>query len=123
MTTVEKALVHAAEFTGVPLRLLKAVCKVESALNPKATHYDDGGSHSYGLCQIKLETARSVGFTGSVPKLYNPYVNAYYAGRYLKFQLVRYRGDWVRAISAYNAGHAKKVIKNRKYVNRVIQSL
>ncbi len=117
---ITRALEISAVVNSVPLRLLKAICFVESRLNPKAINKYDGGSSSYGLCQIKLATSRCVGYRGNVRGLLNPYINASLAGRYLHYQMDRYHGDWVKAISAYNSGSARPVIRNRRYVNKVL---
>lgn len=119
--TVAVALQHAAEAVGISLELLRAVCSVESNLNPSAHHKLDGYSDSYGLCQIKHETALGLGFKGSPKKLFDPKINAYYAAKYLDYQLGRYDGDWLKAISAYNAGSYR--MSNMKYVRKVLKKL
>lgn len=105
------------QLVGVPGELVRAVCKVESGLNPAAIHHSDGHSKSYGLCQIKLATARQMGYDGTVQGLMDPETNAMYAAKYLKMQKERY-GNWLQAISAYNAGRA--IISNRNYVRQVL---
>lgn len=104
--------------SGVDPKVLISICKVESDLNVTATNFNDGGSHSHGLCQIKLSTARMVGFTGDVKLLYQPEINAIYASKYLKYQLDRYSGDYLKAVSAYNAG--TYTTKNKSYVKKVM---
>lgn len=110
----------------LPPGLLSATCWVESNHKVNAVNVDDGGSSSYGACQIKLETAQMLGYTGAVKKLKDPAVNVYWAGRYLKYQLDRYDGDPRKAVAAYNAGthrvNAKGQIKNRKYVEKVFKA-
>lgn len=123
LSTVDKALLMAAVTNHVPVRLLKAICQHESRLNPKALNKYDKGSPSYGLCQIKAATARYVGYSGNARGLFNPYTNAHYAARYLRYQLTRYDEDWVKATSAYNAGRAHKVIRNTKYVRLVWKNM
>jgi len=104
--------------TAAFLTLLAAICTVESN-NRNLINIDDGGSASYGQCQVKLRTARHVGYHGSVVQLWkNPVVNRMVAGRYLAEQLRRYRGDVRKAVSAYNAGRA--VGSNGKYVDKVL---
>ena len=120
-SNIEKALDISANRSGVPHRLLKSICMVESKLNPKAFNKYDGGSPSYGLCQVKLKTAKWVGYRGNARGLFNPYTNAGLAGKYLRYQLDRYNGDWIKAISAYNRGSAR-LTKNRKYVNLVLNN-
>jgi soluble lytic murein transglycosylase-like protein len=115
--SVYDALQAAAETNHVPLRLLTAVCMVESRLRPHAINPHDKGSPSYGLCQLKLATAQSVGFIGRHQKLYNPFINAYYAAKYLRLKYDKYGHNWVKAVSAYNG--AKVISANADYINRV----
>lgn len=68
---------------------------------------DDGGSPSIGLCQVKLKTSKWLGYKGTEKQLLNPTVNAYYAAKYLKYQLKRYNGNTEKALIAYNRGNAK----------------
>lgn len=103
--------------TGIDAKLLQAVCLVESSGNSKAYVHKDGGSPSYGICQIKLETAVYLGFTGTSQDLMYAPTNYYWAARYLKRHLNRYQ-TVQEAISAYNAG--RPVGTNTKYVTRVL---
>jgi len=119
--TVLLALQQAAKATAVPFELLRAICTVESNLNPAAVNQYDGGSPSYGLCQIKQATAELVGYEGEPEDLLNPHTNALYAAKYLKRQILRYNHDWIKAISAYNNGKACNY--NVKYVNKVLDKL
>lgn len=121
-------ILAAAKSIGVPGSLLLAICTHESKLvNIIAPH--DNGSPSYGLCQIKEETAKMLGFDGESRRLMNPIINAKYAALYLKMQLNRYDGDWCMATAAYNAGTyspSTKVPgkpKNLQYVEKVILHL
>ncbi len=110
----------------LPPGLLSALCWVESNHKVTAINAQDGGSASYGVCQIKLDTARMLGYKGTVKTLKEPAVNVYWAGRYLKYQLDRYSGDPRKAVAAYNAGthrvNKKGLIKNRKYVEKVFKA-
>lgn len=112
------ALTLASKSIGVPLQLLVAICTVESGLHATVINQYDGDSPSYGLCQVKHNTAKQVGFKGNVNRLLKADVNASVAAKYLKHQLIRYKGNWKKAISAYNRGTAHP--SNRKYVNRVL---
>src|SRR5271163_3988979 len=91
----------------LPANLLSSICYVESKHNPAAIHHDDGGSDSIGACQLKLKTARWLGFRGTEQDLLNPGLNIHYAGLYLKKQLVRYHGDITKAVIAYNIGNTR----------------
>lgn len=77
-----------------------------------------------GVCQVKLNTARLMGFHGNAAKLAYPSINIYYAGKYLRHQLDRYQGNVPQAVASYNAGkcrfNKKGLIKNRKYVEKVL---
>ena len=103
---------------GIDPSIMTSLCHVESRHNPAAYVKHDGNSPSYGLCQIKLATAKSVGFTGKPQELFDPVINAHYAARYLAKQMTRYHGNVKLAVSAYNAGRAIK--SNHKYVKKVM---
>lgn len=92
------------EANNLPKGLLGAICTVESANNPSAIHHNDGKGDSLGLCQIKLATARLVGFRGTRKQLMHPKTNALYAAKYLKHQISRYHGNYAKAVTAYNQG-------------------
>lgn len=97
-------ILYWAKFLGVPGSLLLAICTHESGLKNTINQYD-GGSPSYGICQIKADTARMLGFAGELESdLMVPGLNAWYAAKYLGYQLKRYQGDWCKAVSAFNAG-------------------
>lgn len=121
-------IVAAAKKIGMSGSLLLAICTHESGLkNVLVPH--DGGSPSYGICQIKYETAKMVGFTGKAKELMDPKINAQWAAAYLKFQKSRYDGDWMKSAAAYNSGtynESKKVPgcpRNLKYIKRVQKNL
>lgn len=109
---------------NLPTGLLSALCYVESGHHVGAYLANDGGSPSHGVCQVKLETARLMGFRGTPAKLKQPKVNIYYAGKYLAYQMVRYNHDSRKAIAAYNAGtfkvNRKGQVCNRKYLGKVM---
>lgn len=110
----------AQQKTIVSANLVHAVCMVESRGNYAAYSPHDAGSPSIGLCQIKLKTARWLGFQGNEEQLMQPEVNAYYAAKYLQKHLCKYH-DLRMAISAYNAGRA--VDYNEEYVNKVLTKM
>lgn len=99
---------------------------MESHHDTKAYSLNDGGSTSYGICQIKLGTARLLGFKGPASSLQDPKVNTLLAAKYLRRNLDRYNGNVYKAISAYNAGshrlNEKGETKNRKYVAKVYEA-
>jgi soluble lytic murein transglycosylase-like protein len=122
--TYTAIILAAAQKVGVPAALLLAICSQESGLrNVEAPH--DNGSPSYGLCQLKLDTAKGLGYQGDGKGLMNPETNASFAGKYLRYQLDRYNGDWCSATAAFNAGSylpstkSPGKPKNFKYVRKV----
>jgi soluble lytic murein transglycosylase-like protein len=117
VTPVLASLKQESQAHRVPYRLLYGICKQESMLNPRAFNKYDGGTPSRGLCQLKVATARAMGFTGTPRELFNLGVNTHYAAKLLKYQMDRYHGDWIAAVSAYNAGHASK--HNKHYIKQV----
>lgn len=98
-------MIVSAQF-NLPPGLLSSICFVESSHNPTVIHHDDGRGDSLGICQIKLETAKGLGFNGDKKELMTIENNIYYAGAYLRHQQVRYNGDISKAVIAYNIGHA-----------------
>ena len=104
------------------LLALAAICSVESSGNPSAVNVNDGGSPSLGLCQIKFETAKLVGFRGGPSELLKRHVNHHYAYRYLRKQYHRY-GCMKKAIAAYNAGSVRGEIRNLGYVTKVLNRM
>lgn len=125
--TIALLLTSISVTTDLPKGLLSALCFVESSHRPAAVNQDDRGSASIGLCQIKLETARLVGFKGTAKQLQtDPKVNAMYAAKYLKKQLNRYSGDVRKAVAAYNAGtyfpRRDGLAMNQSYVNKVFKA-
>lgn len=125
-TTLALVFVAATTTFNLPDNLLSSVCFVESSHKISAINKDDGNSPSLGICQIKLATARLLGFKGDSNRLMNPKINAYYAAKYLKKQLDRYKGDIIKAISSYNMGSYKQnssgLPVNQQYVNKVFKA-
>lgn len=112
---------------NLPPKLLSGICYVESGHKVKAINVNDGGADSLGVCQIKLETAKLVGYRGTAKELHHSaFMNISYAGKYLRKQLDRYHDDVIQAVAAYNAGccrfNAKGQIKNRLYVAKVLKA-
>lgn len=107
--------------------LLMAICTVESHCNPTALNHNDGTikqktlrvkSKSYGMFQIKLATARSLGFRRSSKDLLDPDTNTYYAAKLLNTLYIKYKYT-KDVVSAYNAG--KPVTHNTRYVGSVFK--
>lgn len=126
--TYSAIILAAAKAVKVSGALLLAICTQESNLtNAMVLH--DGGSPSYGVCQLKYETAKMVGFKGRKQDLMDVKTNATFAAKYLAYQQTRYGNDWVKIASSYNAGSysaSKKVVgcpRNLKYVIAVKSKL
>lgn len=113
-----------AKTVGVPGTLLLAICTHESG-GVNRVVANDGPSSTFGICQVKYETAKMLGFKGRDKELLLPKVNVEYAAKYLKYQLNRYYGNWCKATAAYNSGTynpSTKMIgkpRNLKYLKSV----
>jgi len=117
--------ISVTQANSLPPGLLSSLCYVESKHDIHAIHHDDGNSDSLGICQIKLQTAKELGFKGSKADLMKPENNIKYAGKYLRKQLARYKNNSPMAVSAYNMGTFKpgKVFAaNQTYVDRVFKA-
>jgi soluble lytic murein transglycosylase-like protein len=90
---------HAAA-TGVPEELIRRVIKRESGGNPRAI-----SQGNYGLMQIRLGTARALGYRGDVNGLLDADTNMTYAVRYLAGALRTAGGNHDRAVAYYAAGY------------------
>ena len=90
---------HAAA-NGVPEHLVRRVIKIESRGNASAVH-----AGNYGLMQIRMGTARSLGYTGTVEGLLDPDTNMTYAVRYLAGAYRVAGGDEDRAVALYARGY------------------
>ncbi len=85
---------------GVPQSLIDRVIKRESGGNPRAVSHGN-----YGLMQIRLSTARAMGYTGSAADLLDPQTNMTYAVRYLAGAYRAAGGNEARAIALYSRGY------------------
>jgi soluble lytic murein transglycosylase-like protein len=91
---------YAASY-GVPVALANAVIRVESNYQPNTT----GSAGEIGLMQIKFETARGLGYTGSRQALYDPDTNIRWGMKYLAGAHKLGNGTTCGTILRYNAGH------------------
>jgi soluble lytic murein transglycosylase-like protein len=89
-----------ASASGVPASLIDRVIRRESGGNARAVH-----AGNYGLMQIKLSTARAMGYTGSAAGLLDPQTNMTYAVRYLAGAYRAAGGDESRAVALYSRGY------------------
>lgn len=110
-------LTVAANKAMVPPLLLMSICFQESSFRNVVVPHD-GRSPSYGICQLKLKTARQFEPTVTRAQLMSESVNADIAARYLSWLLDRYDGNVHRAVDAYNRGHAGR--KPSQYTKKVL---
>ena len=117
-----KQLVHdAAVRSGLPPEFVHSVAKVESGFQPRAV----SPKGAIGVMQLMPETARSLGADPT-----DTVQNIDAGTRLLRELLLKYNGDVVRALAAYNAGsgavdHFKGLPpydETRQYVNKVINT-
>lgn len=104
---------------GVPANLAHAVVRVESNFNPKAR----GRAGEVGLMQIKLGTARQMGYRGTKQDLYDPETNINYGMKYLGKAHELSGGSTCGTILRYNAGHAARRMNktSSRYCSKIKQ--
>ena len=90
-----------AQANNVPEALVHRVIVRESRYQPHLV----GRGGAIGLMQIKLATARSMGYTGDAAGLRDPNTNLTYAVKYLAGAYRAANGDHARAIHYYAAGY------------------
>ena len=90
-----------AEANGVPVALVHRVVQRESRYHPGLI----GKGGAIGLMQIKLATARGLGYTGTARGLLDPETNLTYAVRYLAGAYQVAGGNDNRAVSHYARGY------------------
>lgn len=95
---LERIIYRSAKKYNVPVYLVKAVIRAESAFNPKAVSH----AGAMGLMQVMPGTAKTLGVSN--PKLlFNPEVAVDTGTRYLAMQLRDFNSIPL-ALAAYNAG-------------------
>jgi soluble lytic murein transglycosylase-like protein len=93
---LDAAVRQIAAEQSLPPELLHSVIQVESNYNPGAVSHKG----AQGLMQLIPETARRFGVLNS----FDPVENIQGGAKYLKYLLDLYKGDYPRALAAYNAG-------------------
>lgn len=109
----------AAERYGVDVRLLYAIAKTESSINPRAINRNKNGSYDVGLMQINSSWFPLLKRHGiEEHHLYDPCVSLQVGGWILAQNLRRLRDPWL-AVGAYNSptpararAYALKVYRN-----------
>jgi len=97
---LDALIVRHAAANNVPEDLIRRVIKRESGGNPHIVSKDN-----FGLMQIKLATARSMGYTGSAAGLLDADTNMTYAVKYLAGACRAADGNADRAVHYYAAGY------------------
>ena len=107
---------YAAE-NSVPVDLAHAVVFSESTYRANAT----GAAGEVGLMQLRMATARMIGYTGSRQGLYDPETNIKYGMKYLGMAHKLGGGSTCGTILKYNAGHGAKSMNpiSQQYCNKV----
>jgi soluble lytic murein transglycosylase-like protein len=90
----------AASAAGIPVSLVERVIKRESGGNPRAV-----SQGNYGLMQIRLGTARAMGYSGTAEGLLDAQTNMTYAVRYLAGAYRAAGGSEDRAVALYARGY------------------
>jgi soluble lytic murein transglycosylase-like protein len=98
-----------ARANGVPEALVHRVIVRESGYRPALM----GRGGTIGLMQIKLATARALGYTGDAAGLRDPDTNLNYAVKYLAGAYRAANGDHNRAIHYYAAGYYQVAKRQR----------
>lgn len=119
-TTINILFIMVSAQYNLPSGLLSSLCMVESRHDINAIHKDDGKGNSLGICQIKYETSKLMGFKGTEKQLMNPTININYAGAYLAHQISRYNSVQ-KGVIAYNQGSAKE-LTTTKYQVKVFKA-
>ena len=91
-----------AEANRIPAAFARAIVRIESNFNPRAT----GSQREVGLMQIKFETARGIGFTGTREQLYEPDTNLQWGMKYLAMSWKLGGNTPCGAVMKYQGGHA-----------------
>lgn len=110
----------AATRSGLPPEFVESVAKTESAFHPDAI----SSKGALGVMQLMPETARTL---GADPRDTQQNIDA--GARLLRELLIKYDGDVVKALSAYNAGEGAvdryhgmpPYVETQQYVNKVVR--
>src|SRR6202048_1762091 len=103
-----------AQANGLPEALVHRVIVRESRYQPHLV----GRGGTIGLMQIKLATARSLGYTGDAAGLRDPNTNLTYAVKYLAGAYRAANGDHNRAVSYYASGYYAAEKRHRLALSR-----
>jgi soluble lytic murein transglycosylase-like protein len=113
------ALVSAhAQANGVPEALVHRVIVRESRYQPALV----GRGGTIGLMQIKLATARGLGYTGTAAGLRDPETNLAYGIKYLAGAYHTANSDHGRAMHYYASGYYYAAKRQRRHAEPVLVS-
>ncbi|WP_407117829.1 transglycosylase SLT domain-containing protein [Bradyrhizobium sp. LMG 9283] len=104
-----------ARANGVPEALVHRVIMRESRYQPHLV----GRGGTIGLMQIKLATARGVGYTGDAAGLRDPNTNLTYAVKYLAGAYRAANGDYARAVRYFAGGYYYAAKRQRQEAMQV----
>jgi soluble lytic murein transglycosylase-like protein len=102
-----------ASANGVPASLVHRVIMRESRYNPRAV-----SAGNYGLMQIRLGTARAMGYTGSAEGLLDAETNMTYAVKYLAGAYHAAGGNEARAVALYASGYGARPVQQASFVTQ-----
>jgi len=97
---IDSMAASAASAAGIPVSLVERVIKRESGGHPRAV-----SQGNYGLMQIRLGTARAMGYSGSAEGLLDAQTNMTYAVKYLAGAYRAAGGNENRAVALYASGY------------------
>ena len=110
----ESLVAQQASANGIPVSLVERVIKRESGGNPRAV-----SRGNYGLMQIRLGTARAMGYSGSAEGLLDAATNMTYAVRYLAGAYRAAGGNESRAVALYASGYGARTVQRPTYQTAV----
>lgn len=110
----EAMVAEHARANGIPEALVHRVIVRESRYQPHLV----GRGGTIGLMQIKLATARGLGYTGTAAGLHDPNTNLTYAVRYLAGAYRAANGNADRAVHYYAAGYYYAAKRQRQQHSR-----
>ncbi len=97
---IEILIVQHAKTHGLPVELVRFVIRRESNFNPRGVYRGN-----YGLMQIRLGTARALGYRGDAEGLLDPATNMAYGVPYLAGAYRAAHGDEARTLVLYSRGY------------------
>jgi soluble lytic murein transglycosylase-like protein len=107
---IDEMIARHALLNGLPVDLVHRVVERESRYDASLV----GRGGTMGLMQIKLATARALGYAGSAAGLLDAETNLTYAVRYLAGAFRAARGHGAQAIALYARGYRDVAPKSAK---------